>query len=635
MSEFNKEQQEAMETVAQETMNRIVPTQLDTMSTVGQARNVGAFAGDGIPVINYVKNNDKWNNWSTSIPVLQHETKHNDNEDRGLYAYAMSREQLYKVNMHDEISANLASLVYLRDQYLKTGDVSIFEREDGGRFAFYGEAIKNGVIEPNSDDPEKFAKEMSLMVNGTQKMWMECFSESYVKQNIDIASDYYNDFEGKYTQFYDENYNNALKSCYTIGGIDFTQYMKEDVQIPETGMDWVRLERCSDDWSYENLSEFSNAELAQKYDIPAYQPGMSLDEYKQLLEHNLVVNDFMDKVDKSDYIADAEQISDLLSNTQFQNDYNEALNEQNCDSNTWLATIMAFRTAARECYEKDGKFPESDGVTYNQALNQKYTFEVTDSEGNESQVNLLSSLNADGRLPMHNPSQVRSDCDKVSSIIEDHNGGLWHNVVSWANDTAEKVGEWWDKPLDEKVSGLKNKFLGLFKKEEEATEMVSNDIVNPVVHSEPREWQPVDGQRYSPIIEREILDLRQDVIRKPVPVMIMQPEGYDSWLSQNSLIKIMEELPDFNSYIKQLGAVNQAEVISSDNASLEELTAGNDVKSQIRKDAELAYQAYNYQKATLQQGPMAINEQTSAQQNSHPAVRTNNFVMQQARSAGR
>lgn len=62
------------------------------------------------------------------MAVLMHEQKHQDNRSQGIYEYALSPEQAYKTEMNDEISANMASLVYLRDKYLKTGDISVLKK---------------------------------------------------------------------------------------------------------------------------------------------------------------------------------------------------------------------------------------------------------------------------------------------------------------------------------------------------------------------------------------------------------------------------------------------------------------------------------------------------------------------------
>ena len=153
---------------------REVDFQVDTLSN---ETTTGAYflSGDNTLTINYVEGEDSFNSWSGSMAVLMHEQKHRDNRSQGIYEYALSPEQAYKTEMNDEISANMASLVYLRDKYLKTGDISVFE-EDGSRFRFYTDAIKRGEINPFSNKKEDFDKEMALIANGTRDMWMRDFS---------------------------------------------------------------------------------------------------------------------------------------------------------------------------------------------------------------------------------------------------------------------------------------------------------------------------------------------------------------------------------------------------------------------------------------------------------------------------
>lgn len=211
---------------------REVDFQVDTLSN---ETTTGAYflSGDNTLTINYVEGEDSFNSWSGSMAVLMHEQKHRDNQAQGMYAYAISPEQAYKINMHDEISANMASLVYLRDKYLKTGDISVFE-EDDLRFCFYTDAIKKGEINPFSNKKEDFDKEMALIANGTRDMWVRDFSGTYVEQNAGNAKSY-GEKDGKHAAYYDQNYERARKIAYTIGGVDFTQYMDKDVEIPDAG----------------------------------------------------------------------------------------------------------------------------------------------------------------------------------------------------------------------------------------------------------------------------------------------------------------------------------------------------------------------------------------------------------------
>ena len=189
---------------------RTIDFQVDTLSNENTAG--GYFTPNKRTVtINYQEGNEEFNDWSQSPTVLIHEQKHRDNYSQGMYVYALSPEQAYKVEMHDEISANMAALLYLRDEYLKTGNMAVFEQENG-RFAFYTDAIKKGEINPFSSKEEDFDKEMALIVNGTRDMWVRDFAstDSYLSTGKWYAQ-HRGEADGKHAAFYDENYDRAKK----------------------------------------------------------------------------------------------------------------------------------------------------------------------------------------------------------------------------------------------------------------------------------------------------------------------------------------------------------------------------------------------------------------------------------------
>jgi hypothetical protein len=165
------------------------------------------------------------------MEALIHEKKHQDNFRTGNKNLAVSLEQAYKLDMHDEISANMAHLIALRQEYLQTGDISVFDKFDG-RFSYYKEAIQNGTINPQSPYKEDFDAEMKFIANETQNMWMKNWSAFYISQNY-INATLTCDRGGTKSAYYDENYEKAVKNCYTIGGVDFSQYLQHDVEVPE------------------------------------------------------------------------------------------------------------------------------------------------------------------------------------------------------------------------------------------------------------------------------------------------------------------------------------------------------------------------------------------------------------------
>ena len=67
--------------------------------------------------------------------LLIHETKHKDNYHAGIDDYPMNKEQCGCMDSHDEISANLAELIYMRQKYIKTGNLSVFAEDE--KFSFY------------------------------------------------------------------------------------------------------------------------------------------------------------------------------------------------------------------------------------------------------------------------------------------------------------------------------------------------------------------------------------------------------------------------------------------------------------------------------------------------------------------
>lgn len=61
---------------------------------------------------------------------LYHEQKHRSNENKGFKSASInvSPKQYYKLCMADEISASMAELIYLREKYIKTKDIHVFDR---------------------------------------------------------------------------------------------------------------------------------------------------------------------------------------------------------------------------------------------------------------------------------------------------------------------------------------------------------------------------------------------------------------------------------------------------------------------------------------------------------------------------
>ena len=211
-------------------------TLYDTMSALSQnfiykrRENQEFFSQNNIkqPELKDIKKANKWFNGVTNDKdtkyTIAHEEKHHINNLAAVNSAATTIEQAYKLNMHDEISANMAMILEMRNQYREKGN---FGDEYPKNFQFYVDAVENGEINPNATDKQGFDKEMSFIMNETQKMWENNYADLYKKQSLPHA---YN-----MARIYGHNakdtgnYDKAVKAIYNIGGIDFSKYMEKDV----------------------------------------------------------------------------------------------------------------------------------------------------------------------------------------------------------------------------------------------------------------------------------------------------------------------------------------------------------------------------------------------------------------------
>ena len=229
---------------------RNIEFQVDTVSNENYTTLGYAIPNDNMVYLRHNTENPYVNSAVASPAVIQHEQKHIDNASKGMYSYALSKEQTYKINMWDEISANIAALIALRDEYLKNGDINIFDAE-AEKFSFYKEAIIQGKIDPHSPYQEDFDKEMSLIINGTKDMWCEHYGDMYSDISYSHAISTY-DWSGHKKEHYDENYLRARAIACNIGGVDFTKYLKKDVEIPQKGKD--KLATYTETKTFKNIA---------------------------------------------------------------------------------------------------------------------------------------------------------------------------------------------------------------------------------------------------------------------------------------------------------------------------------------------------------------------------------------------
>lgn len=158
--------------------------------------------------------------------TLVHEYGHRENAD--VYHLAMSPGQVFRVNRCDEVGQKIRELVLRRNEYLKTGNIDVFD-DLNDDFSYYADAVKSGEITPleSARDVHSFDREMSFIMNKTMEEWNKKYGKSYEEQNTNIAKEYFCRV-GKYARSNEQNYDKALEQILTIGGVNFNKYRETD-----------------------------------------------------------------------------------------------------------------------------------------------------------------------------------------------------------------------------------------------------------------------------------------------------------------------------------------------------------------------------------------------------------------------
>ena len=503
--------------MTEDNKDKIIPTrnidfQVDTIQVSKGA--AGYFTpGRNKITINYIKGkNGSYSDYSNDDGLLIHEQQHRDNNKANKHIYAVSPEQAYKLDMHNEISANIAQLLLARQKYLETGDKS-------NLFGFYQDALEKREIDPHSPYKEDFDKEMSLIMNGTKDMWQEAYGNTYILQNKSHA-ECYGDKEGKYIQYHDLNYKNQMKNYYKIGGVDFSEYMDKDVELNNN-------QKCT---LYEiTKAKLSNTEWAKMLNVPEFDGSMSLMQYKKLALHSIVMGDMIN----SNYAAHIrlEHVADAMSNHNDENfllqcnkKFQKTLNNRYPQHKYAINELV--NSAALEC-DKKGVFPKDNDVAYNNAVNKLYT-----PQTNSGVINVRNTLCPDDNIMDKGLPQQALELQNENAIMRKIRKGLDYmglsNVYTWIKDKFSDQSE-----VDEMFKGVpENKQSknndDIFKGE--------NVPIRENYTGEPkyRQWEDKDGCRVSEVQYRELPDFTKDIIVKPTK-SYADEKGGDNTISKSNL----------------------------------------------------------------------------------------------------
>ncbi len=161
-----------------------------------------------------------------------HERHHGKNDSKGIYFRNLSPQQGGKVNMWDEISAKTKELLKQESRWLKAGGkLSEIDNYFEADFKFYCDAVKAGIIKPQSSKRSDRRLKQRLMINSTAQMWQSDYADLYSDQITDKALEYIG------SRGDDKEYRRARDEALTIDfegkTYHFGNYIATDVKLPE------------------------------------------------------------------------------------------------------------------------------------------------------------------------------------------------------------------------------------------------------------------------------------------------------------------------------------------------------------------------------------------------------------------
>lgn len=198
------------------------------VDTLDQKSSALLYHVQGQITRNFVENQ---NMYRMQLSLFVHEKWHHHNYLLGFRTnYSFKPDEYYRLCLHDEITANIAALLTTRYQYMESKDKKDFiHRYKKGIFGYYYDALEKGDINPYDHSPQARDKEWKLIANGTREMWMEKLYPHYQGTAYKMLMNYIS--QRGFVQDSKKNYNYIRNKMYTVGGVNFWNYMDKDIPI--------------------------------------------------------------------------------------------------------------------------------------------------------------------------------------------------------------------------------------------------------------------------------------------------------------------------------------------------------------------------------------------------------------------
>lgn len=376
---------------------------------------------------------------------VSHEAKHAANARLGIPD--VSADQFYKLQMLDETSAHIVSVLCWREEYLKAKDKKKFIEDEmkaplsNRRCPLeYVEAIAEGKFNPESNDPKEFDREMTLIAQSEFENMSSSFS-GYANQFTSLTRGYMN-IPGKEFTPDDAEFEKYAGHYMTISGIDFRNYLKpeylEQIYVPDNIKNSSR-----------SMADNGNADEGQLIADGGmiYDGTVSLEQYHKLLQHKMIANSLLCNYKSSETRAEIangnsrdEEVTATYKTFKKLSSY-RALDGSN------RMELFVNDNMALALSRADGNVPDND-AEFEKKLREIYTIPGTNADLRDH----ISGFNADD-IPLAENEDVKEFLKNPEKYKAEHpykrsyQGVLEHNE----GDT-----QWAENSEDQKVSDIKS-----------------------------------------------------------------------------------------------------------------------------------------------------------------------------------
>ena len=308
---------DTIENVTVQSPSKITAIKTDTLS---QPSSTLLYYLNYQIIRNYV---EKDSSYRMQLPYFAHEDWHNHNYlSKYRFLLKFSPMEYAKLCMHDEISANLAAILTADLEYQLADDKDkVMKKYENTYMGFYFKAVKDGAIKTGTDDEAENEKKYHFLANGVVKMWQHKYARSYKDTQKKMLLSYIHRV-GLFESF-PKNYKKTLSHMYTLGGIDFSQYLENDVKCLNMNAEILdELPSCKALSRNKEFNKFMAQEINDNFD---YLKEFSPSQQRRALLHFFVATKLkyeLSRLNNPKLVSNPEIISTA---------YNKVMYELMCD----------------------------------------------------------------------------------------------------------------------------------------------------------------------------------------------------------------------------------------------------------------------------------------------------------------